>query len=73
MGPTATIIENIKILGWFYDPHRYWHDSGWELCKFSSGYMYQKIRKTNSVHSSVFWIIYYKLLADFFLWNLALS
>ncbi len=52
MGPTATITENR-------------HDSGWELRKLSSGYMYQKIRKTNSVHSSDFWIICYKFLADF--------
>jgi hypothetical protein len=41
IGPTATIIENR-------------HDSGWELRKLSSGYMYKKIRKTNSVHSSDF-------------------
>ncbi len=36
----------------FTSPHRYRRDSGWEPLKFSSGYMYQKIRNQKSVQCS---------------------
>ncbi len=46
----------------FTSPHRYRHDSGWKLRKFSSGYMYKKIRKTKHVQCLTDFFI--KVLAD---------
>jgi len=51
--------------------HWYRHDSGWEPYKFSSVYIHKKICKTKSVQCFADFLI--KLLADFLLWNLALS
>jgi hypothetical protein len=46
----------------FTSSHRYRRDSGWELVKFSSGYMYKKIRKKKSVQCFVdFFIIVFFL------------